>query len=47
MVNTINNYEDIDEKTNESYEEITLNLEVKEETPIYKEVIKEEKEKYQ
>lgn len=45
MVNTINNYEDIDEKTNESYEEITLNLEVKEETPIYKEVIKEEKEK--
>ncbi len=45
MVNTINNYEDIDEKPNESYEEITLNLEVKEETPIYKEVIKEEKEK--
>ncbi len=45
MVNTINNYEDIDEKQNESYEEITLNLEVKEETPIYKEVIKEEKEK--
>lgn len=45
MVNTINNYEDIDEKLNESYEEITLNLEVKEETPIYKEVIKEEKEK--
>lgn len=43
MVNTINNYEDIDEKPNESYEEITLNLEVKEETPIYKEVIKEEK----
>lgn len=45
MVNTINNYEDIDEKPNESYEEITLNLEVKEETPIYKEVIKEENEK--
>lgn len=45
MVNTINNYEDIDEKPNESYEEITLNLEVKEETPVYKEVIKEEKEK--
>ena len=45
MVNTINNYEDIDKKPNESYEEITLNLEVKEETPIYKEVIKEEKEK--
>ena len=45
MVNTINNYEDIDEKPNESYEEITLNLEVKEETQIYKEVIKEEKEK--
>ena len=45
MVNTINNYEDIDEKPNESYEEITLNIEVKEETPIYKEVIKEEKEK--
>lgn len=45
MVNTINNYEDIDEKPNESYEEITLNLEVKEETPIYKEVIKEETEK--
>ena len=31
MVNTINNYEDIDEKPNENYEEITLNLEVKEE----------------
>lgn len=45
MVNTINNYEDIDKKPNESYEEITLNLEVKEETPIYKEVIKEENEK--
>lgn len=45
MVNTINNYEDIDKKPNESYEEITLNLEVKEETPVYKEVIKEEKEK--
>lgn len=45
MVNTINNYEDIDEKPNESYEKITLNLEVKEETPIYKEVIKEENEK--
>ena len=45
MLNTINNYEYIYEKTNESYEEITLNLEVKEETPIYKEVIKEEKEK--
>ena len=45
MVKTINNYEDIDEKPNESYEEITINLEVKEETPIYKEVIKEEKEK--
>ena len=45
MVNTINNYEDRDEKPNESYEEMNLNLEVKEETPRYKEVIKEEKEK--